>query len=611
VKKLRLNHLVLFLYWVLVFVIGKAFFLAYHSNKTATLTFGEIVQVFTYGLRLDFSMAAYISVLPFLILLFTPPLPRNFSRHFINSYAVLITLLITLLNTVDLHLYGIWGFKLDSTPIQYLNTPAEMAASSAGAPIFLLFILFLAQLVLCLILYFRFFQLDLSQNKATFWHYSIAFFWLILLILPLRGGWQQIPVNQSDVYFSEKPFANHAAVNVTWNVGYSLTKTDFDGKNPYKYLPEEEAKKTVADLYKKPEASPELILKTKRPNVLFIILESYTAKLVGCLNGEKGITPELDKLAREGILFTNFYASGDRSEKGLVALLSGYPVQTTTSIIKIPRKTERLPHLAKSLKNAGYQTSYYYGGELAFANIKSYVLTAGYDKLVSKSDFPAKEYNSKWGVHDHVLLNRVLADLNKQKQPFFSTVFTLSSHEPYDVPMETKFPGNDEANKFRNAFYYTDQSIGNFIREAKKQAWWKNTLVVLVADHGHALPNYDEQNAPTKFHIPLILTGGALAKTNTHINIVASQTDLAYSLLGQLKQPTQDFIWSKDLFNSQAKPFAFYVYNDGFGYVTDKGNFSFDNVYKKEVHRSGEITEQDIKSGKAYMQYSFEDYLKK
>src|SRR5207244_100242 len=143
-------------------------------------------------------------------------------------------------------------------------------------------------------------------------------------------------------------------------------------------------------------------------------------------------------------------------EKGLVALLSGYPVQTTTSIIKIPRKTEKLPHLGKILHQQGYKTAYYYGGELAFANIKSYVLTAGYDKLISKPDFPAKDYNSKWGVHDHILLNRVLSDLNKQTQPFFTTVFTLSSHEPYEVPMKTKFPGDDDASKYRNAFYYTD-----------------------------------------------------------------------------------------------------------------------------------------------------------
>lgn len=315
-------------------------------------------------------------------------------------------------------------------------------------------------------------------------------------MLPIRGGWQQIPVNQSDVYFSEKLFANHAAVNVPWNVIYSLSKADFKEQNPYQYLPKNEAQTLVDSLYIKAPGETENILNTARPNVLFIILESYTAKLVGSAGGQKGVTPEIDKIAAEGLAFTNFYANGDRSEKGLVALLSGYPVQPKTSIIKTPRKTEKLPHLNQSLEKAGYHTSYYYGGELAFANIKSYVLTAGYDRLIGKGDFPAQHYNSKWGVHDHILLERVHQDLKTEKQPFFSTVFTLSSHEPYTVPMETKFPGDDDSSRFKNSVYYTDQAVGAFIKEARKQAWWQNTLVVLVADHGHTLPNYDEQDAP-------------------------------------------------------------------------------------------------------------------
>lgn len=594
----------------MLFVLGKGLFLIYHSSKTATLSASEIAKVFFYGFRLDFSMAGYLSVLPFALLFFTV-IPYRFTRHIINSYAVLATVIILLLQTVDLHLYSIWGYKLDATPLQYLNTPTEMMASAAGAPVFLLFILYLAQVACMLFLYFRKFQPRFSESRLKPRQHFYAFLWIIILVLPIRGGWQQIPVNQSDVYFSEKAFANHAAVNVPWNVGYSFTKRNYEAENPYQYLPMAEAEKTVASLYQKPTGSSENILKTSRPNILFIILESYTANLMGSLGGEKGVTPELDKLAEEGLLFTNFYASGDRSEKGLVALLSGYPVQTTTSIVKIPRKTEKLPHLAQTLKKAGYHTSYYYGGELAFANIKSYVLTAGYDKLTGKSDFPAKDYNSKWGVHDHVLLEKVSADLKKQKAPFFATVFTLSSHEPFDVPMIAKFPLTDEANKFKNSAAYTDLAIGNFIKDAKKQAWWQNTLVVLVADHGHTLPGYVPYDAPAKFHIPLIFTGGALAKTAAKDSSLASQTDLAFSLLKQMKLPENDFKWSKDLFNPTEKQFAFYVLNDGFGYITEKGDFAFDNVSKNIARKSGTVTNEDIKTGKAYMQVSFEDFLKK
>jgi phosphoglycerol transferase MdoB-like AlkP superfamily enzyme len=610
VKKYLSNQVLLFVYWILLLTLGKFLFLCYHFDKTIALPASDILGIFFYGFRLDLSMAAYFSVLPFLVFLFSPPLPGNFARKLINGYVIIITTMVTMLTSADFQLYTIWGFRLDATPLQYLNTPAEMVASAASAPLLLLFLLFLVQIGLALFIYFRFLQPKFQpETKPRLGYYIYSLALLIVLFLPMRGGWQQIPINQSNVYFSENPFANHAAVDVPWNVGYSLLRKDSQ-ENPYQYLPEDEAQKLVANLYPK-TSTTRTILKIRKPNVLFIILESFSAKLVGSLGGEKGITPELDKLAAEGILFDNFYASGDRSEKGLVALLSGYPVQTTTSVVKTPRKAEKLPHLSQIMKNAGYATSYYYGGELAFANIKSYLLTGGYQKLISKPDFPDKDYNSKWGVHDHILLNRVLKDLNQEKQPFFSTVFTLSSHEPYDVPMETKFPGTDEANKFRNSAYYTDQSIGNFIREAKKQAWWQNTLVVLVADHGHSLPNYDDQDAFTKFRIPLIFTGGALAETKTINSKLASQTDLAYSILNQLNLPVTEFHWSKDLFSPETIPFAFYVYNDGFGFLYDQGKFTFDNVAKKVIRQEGKVSETDIKTGQAYMQLSFEDYRKK
>ncbi|MFC5270197.1 LTA synthase family protein [Adhaeribacter terreus] len=609
-KSYRSNQFFLFLYWLLLFLSGKVLFLLYHAAKTATLSASEIARIFFFGLRLDMSMAAYLCIFPFL-LLFLTVIPAAFSRKLINGFVVLCTFFVVLLSTVDLHLYSIWGYKLDATPLQYLNTPTEMIASSSGAPLFLLFLLFTLQLAGGLFLYFRFFQPRFTSQKSTGKKALVSFLWLIFLVLPLRGGWQQIPVNQSDVYFSDKAFANHSAINVPWNVFYSLTKKSYDGHNPYQFFKPEEAQKTVAELYQKPKTVSPAILKTKKPNIVFIILESFTANLVGCAGGEKGVTPELDKLAQEGILFRNFYASGDRSEKGLVALLSGYPVQTTTSIIKIPRKTEKLPHLAHTLKNAGYNTSYYYGGELAFANMKSYILMAGYDKITGKADFPARDYNSKWGVHDHVLFEKVSEDLKKQKQPFFTTIFTLSSHEPYDVPMKTKFLGDDEGNKFRNSMHYTDKAVGNFISEAKQQTWWQNALVVLVADHGHTLPNYVDYDSKAKFHIPLILTGGALAKTGITDSTIASQTDLAYSLLNQLNLPNQDFKWSKDIFNPAEKPFAFYVFNDGFGFITDKGSFGYDNISKQVVQKKGEFTEKDIKTAKSYLQVSFEDYLRK
>ncbi|MEO6452468.1 MAG: LTA synthase family protein, partial [Ginsengibacter sp.] len=433
----------------------------------------------------------------------------------------------------------------------------------------------------------------------------------LFLIVPIRGGLQQIPINQSNVYFSDKVFANHAAVNVGWNVMKSILKKDFDKHNPYIYFSEQQAQQSFDSLYPSEKYLPAQILNTSRPNIILIILESYTSKFVGCLGGLPGVTPNIDKIASEGMLFTNIYASGERSEKGLVALLSGYPAQTTTSIIFSPAKTENLPNLNKVLKQQGYHSSYYYGGELAFANIKSYLLNAGYDKLISKDDFDKKDYNSKWGVHDHVLLNKFDADLNTQTQPFFSTLFTLSSHEPYEIPVKPKFKGNDETTKFKNSFYYTDQVIGNFIEHAKAQSWWDKTLIIMVADHGHRLPGEDPNDRPLKFRIPLILTGGALKLKRVLNNTIGSQTDIAYTLLQQMGLQNKDFKWSKNLLDTTAKQFAFYVFNDGFGFVTPQGALTFDNLSKKIIYKDKDADTSQLNFGKAYMQFSFEDFIRR
>ncbi|MEO6675526.1 MAG: LTA synthase family protein, partial [Ginsengibacter sp.] len=497
--------------------------------------------------------------------------------------------------------------------LQYFNTPAEIIASVSSSPIALLLIVYILLSTFFIWVYISIFKKYISHPVTTikFLQIMVQLLLIAFLLIPIRGGFQQIPVNQSNVYFSDKIFANHAAVNVPWNLVHSLRRSDFKHHNPYLYFSEKKARQYLDSLYPAEKNLPPEILTTKRPDIIFIILESYTAKLIGCLGGEPGITPNIDKIASGGMLFKNIYASGERSEKGLVALLSGYPTQTTTSIIMSPSKTEGLPHLNKILKEQGYHSGYYYGGELAFANIKSYLLNAGYDKLISKENFEKKDYNSKWGVHDEVLLNKFSLDIKAEKRPFFYTLFTLSSHEPYDIPVKPKFTGSDEITKFKNSFYYTDQAIGNFIEQAKKQSWWDSTLIIMVADHGHRLPGNDPNDRPSKFRIPLIFTGGALKFKNQVNNSIGSQTDITYTLLQQMGLQTNGFKWSKNLLDTTAEQFAFYVFNNGFGIVTTKGTVSFDNVSKKIIYKDKETDTAQLNTGKAYMQLSFEDFMQR
>ena len=609
-----------FLFWLLFFGLSRVVFLGYQHSATAKLTWPTILSTFGYGLRLDASAAAYVCIVPFVLFIVGSLLPRLPLQKMLSGYSLVIGLALALLITADLELYRAWGFRLDDTPLQYLSSPKEIAASAGSAPLILLLGALVGLLAVSWMLY-KWVVGSLWPLPAWFGRGRAAFAGMLygaLLVVPLRGGTQQIPVNQSDVYFSRTVFANHAALNAPWNLMSALVLRAAE-RPPQPFMPDSTARRLVASLYplavgaSVPADSSASILTEARPNVLFIILESFTAKLVGSVGGERGVTPTLDSLARTGVLFDHIYAAGDRSQKGLVALLSGYPNQPTTSIIKFPRKNEHLPHLCRSLALAGYHSHYYYGGELAFANMKSYLQTAGYEQFTERSDFATADQNSKWGAHDGALFNRLLGDLRQQPQPFFVTAFTLSSHEPFEVPMAPKFPGTDEAVLFRNSVHYTDYTLGQFLREAKKQPWYAHTLLILVADHGHQQPGNSVNQDPAKFHIPLLLAGCALRleARGRIVRTIGSQTDVAATLLLQLRLPATAFHWSRNLLAAHPVPFAYYCYNNGFGAVSPAGVVTFDNVSRQVWDRDQAVPNTQLQLGKAMEQVSLEDFTRK
>lgn len=557
---------------------------------------------------MDVSFTAYLCIIPF-ILFFLGFIFININiEKIISIYTIVLIIIISFLITADLELYTAWGYRMDATPLQYFKSPKEMAASVSSSPLFLLLIIFIILSIFFIWFYKKFIKryILIRPVKFSIINFLISLFLIAFLFIPVRGGIQKIPMNQSDVYFSQNIFADHAALNLPWNIAFSILNKN-NNKNPFNYFSESKAKQTVNELYNNGAIKIPSILNTQKPNIIFIIMESFTAKFVGCLGGEQGVTPHLDSIATNGLLFTNIYAAGDRSEKGQVAVLSGYPNQAITSIIKTPTKTEKLPTITQALEAEGYHTSYTYGGELEFANIKSYLINAGFDKLVSKYSFPIFERTTSWGVHDEFVLNKFFENIKKEQQPFFATLFTLSSHEPYDVPFH-KFIGNDETTKFRNSIAYADSCIGVFINHLKKDSLWQNTLIVFVADHGHPLPGHDRNDVPSKFHIPLIFSGGAL-NTKGVVPTIGSQTDIVATVLDQMNISRDKFKWSKDLLDSSAKPFAFYCFNNGFGFVTPSATFTMDNISRKIIFEKGNVDSNMITNGKAYMQFSYQDYL--
>lgn len=606
--KKYLSYPLYLLFWILYFLAARSVFLLYHAKLTASLNGADIVNTFLYGFRMDLSFASYICIFPFLLFFIKTVSPRVSVQKTIKVYTYILIIVLSFITVADLELYNAWGFRMDATPLQYFKNPKEMGATVSSAPVFILLLVFALFTVLFLFIYNRFFHFFAKFPVKHFYLLQplLSLILIAVLFIPIRGGIQKIPMNISDVYFSSTPYANHAAINLPWNVMFSLLNSHNE-KNPFDYFTPEKAQALVEELYDTGPVHSPAILSTERPNIIFIILESFTAKWVGHLNAAEGVTPGLDKIAADGLYFTNIYASGDRSEKGQIAVLSGYPNQAITSIIKMPNKTRDLPAINQPLEKIGYSSSFTYGGELEFANIKSFLLNAGFDKLTDKYSFPMSQRTTSWGVHDEYVFPRFASELSHKKHPFFATLFTLSSHEPFDVPLK-HFTETDDVSLYKNSVYYTDSLLYDFISKSKSASWWPNTLIVITADHGHPWPGNDPNDRPSKFHIPLVFTGGAL-KTKGAIDALGSQTDIITTVLNQMNISPNRFQWGKDLLDSAANQFAFYSFNNGFGYVTPEGAVTFDNVSRKVIYMDPGFDTSNLKYGKAYMQYSYENFL--
>jgi phosphoglycerol transferase MdoB-like AlkP superfamily enzyme len=595
-----------YLYWIIFFAASRILFLLYHYSKTAGLSFKEIAIILGLGLRMDAAMAGYWTILTALLLAASV---RWTGRSLSITQAIISIVLLfcsCCIVIADLELYQHWGFRMDTTPLMYAGS--EGAGSINRWVVIKLTLLFTFLFITFLLLYFKKINpyFNRLKNIPTKWALAILLLGALLFI-PIRSSFSVAPLNTGVVYFHKtNAFANHAGINVVWNFFKSLTSYD-RLKYPSHFYDPDQAGEVLKKITHTEDHSTSLF-KIKQPNVILIILESFTAKIVEPLGGQKGITPQLNQLIKEGILFDRFYASGDRTDKGIVSILSSYPAQPRTSIIKYPNKTQSLPFLPQTMERLGYSTSFVYGGDIGFANMESYLTTAGFSSITEDDDFESEQDNSKWGVHDHFVFDRLLNESDSSTQPFFKTMLSLSSHEPFDVP-SSFIKGNDDASLFLNACHYTDSSLGAFIKQAKTKPWWNNTVVIITADHGHRFPNQDELKEKERFHIPLLLVGGAIAKQDTIIHTTGSQTDIATTLLNQLNTPSADFPFGKNLAAKDVTPFAVYVFNNGFGYIDTSNEFIYDFDFGHYIRQSG--SDEAKTRAEAYLQELFTDYNKR
>ena len=607
-----------FLFWLLYFAVDRFIFMFVFHIKLRNITLSQKLAAYYHALRLDFSTAAYLSVIPLLIYTFWYFTDREkINFNWARKYNAIFIVLFSLISVVNLNIYREWGSKINSRAVEFaIRTPNESLASGASSPILETLLALIVLLAIGFYLNFVLVKRHIQFYKTPLWaKFSITILTLTLNFLLIRGV-GNVPNSQSMAFFSTHQILNHASLNTEWNLVSSILANGKIKKNRYIYQDQKLADLEVKNLYHVEKDTTISILNTSKPNVVIFILESFTADLTKTLGNENGITPNLDSLAKNGVLFSQIYATGNRTDKGLIGSLTGFPTLAVANIVSWPEKMQKIPAISRKLYRNGYQTSFYYGGESEFDNYKAFILGHQYKKLTDRNNFEKKDISSKWGAYDGLVFNRQLADANKTKQPFFSTILSLTNHEPFELPVNYKFGSADNVQRFKSTAFYTDSCIGSYLSEAKKQPWYKNTLFVFIADHGHTLPkNNHEIYEPQRYHIPLIFYGDVIKSDfkGKIFDHTGSQQDLSATLLSQLNISNKDFRWSKNLLNPYSKHFAYFSWDNGFGFIDNGHAVTFDNLGKSVLYNNkpedAKQTNQILNTGKAYIQSVYQHFI--
>ena len=603
--KKRIAYISLYFFTVLlIFILQKPLFMLYNGSIEKGFGFADYMQVMIHGASLDAATAGYLTAFPFLLVLISIWFRKFPLKKILYRYYILAAALISIIFVVDMALYTFWGFKLDASVFLYIDSPKEALASvSVG------FILLRVLAILLLIALNSWVLLKITPSVLTATRKRIAGTAGMLLLggvlfIIIRGGVTESTSNIGQVYFSNEPFLNHSAVNPDFSLLSSMGKSQ-DFASEFNFFDEEKRAALFDGLYPTTDGDSIIqVLNTKRPNILIILMEGFGGAFVEPLGGLPDVTPHFNRLSKEGIFFTNCYANSFRTDRGTVCTFSGYLGLPTASVMKIPAKSRTLPAIAEGLSKAGYKTDFLYGGDINFTNMKSYLLSTGYQRLTANTDFSLAEQTSNaWGVNDDITFEYLYNQLRNRKEegPWHTAFLTLSSHEPFEVPyhrLEDKIP---------NAFAYTDECLGKFVDRLKQTPAWKDLLVICLPDHGFYYPREGSNAMPRFYHIPLLWLGGAV-KQPMQVDKIMNQTDLAATLLGQLGLEHTAFTFSRNVLGSDYKyPFAFYSFNNGFSFRDSTGVTVFDNNSGSILFDEPEADESRLDKGKAILQTVYDD----
>lgn len=611
------------LYVLLVVLMSLAkplFMFAQPADVAGTFTSHDVWQVMVHGLPHDLATAGYLIAPIWLLTGIAVWIRIKAWRIAYRVYTIVVAMALAMIYVGDACLYSFWHTKLDATVWTYLAQPQGITQSvSMGYALCAVLATLASAILLYYILTWAYIPRktrkarSLWRNKRSALRTKIAWSgaWIVagaLLFIGIRGGVGKSTANVGMVYYSTNAFLNHAAVNPAFSLFSSSLKSHDYGKDAH-FFEDAERRRIMSMLgYNTESRNTQRLLNTPRPNVLLVLMEGCGGTFVNAVDSlsDANITPNLNRLATEGVVFTRMYANSFRTDRGTVCTLSGFPSFPNLSVMKLPGICEKLPSIARSLKREGYSTQFLYGGDINFTNMRGYLQSTGYERIDGEEAFPLDvRHTHNWGVTDRIAFDTLYQRILHMptSKPWHIGFLTLASHEPWGVPYN-RIPNDPVA----NAMAYLDHCIGHFIERLRKTPQWKNTLIVFLPDHGIAYRDCTNDEDERKSHIPLILTGGAVTQ-HQRIDVICNQSDLAATLLGQLDVSHKEFRLSRDVLSTTyTHPSATHTWQEG-TYYLDASGFSAVNLLTKPVSTLREAPQTSLQrqnAAKALLQTAYE-----
>ena len=596
-------------------VANRVFFIIYNSGLLTGVSMKELAGCFIHGLELDASIAGYITAIPALMCIIAAWLPAGGKRvwkRILGIYFIFMTGVVAVIETADIGMFGDWLCRIDSQI--YIYTLKEMMASVslvnglAGAAYALITIaagVWMYRKAVC-----RWFIPSLEQPHSGKGARFLATGTMILtcgvLFLFIRGGVTTATANVSKAYFSDNLLLNQVAVNPVFSLMESTFERNEKELDNYDYYDADEAERIFAEALRSQngtaDAERKNWLKTDRPDIVLVVMEGMGRTMTDIYEGDEPVAPQINRLKNEGIWFEHIYASSFRTDRGNLAIFSGFPGQPNMSLMKYPNKAAKLPGLAGTLKDVGYITRFTYGGDANFTNTRAYVYSSGFEELVDDKSLTLSGHTSKWGYADDIVLDYAadafLSRIRQEEKPVFDAILTLSSHEPYEVPYKRL------ESPLLNSFAFTDEVIGRFVEKLRSTKEWENMLIILVPDHSTPFPVSIGNNSPERHHIPMLWLGGAVREDMTVSDYMA-QTDIAATLLGQMGIPHDQFIFSRDISSPETSRFGYWAFKNGFGMIDEDGVSIYDCSTETLIRNEGDPDLSRHDSGKAILQKTF------